>query len=84
MNRASLFGLLNFFREYVPLFSKVTKPLRQLLGQDAKPWTSKAGDAVRELARRVTETPRWLNMDPTEELRVETRVSVLGVAVLLL
>lgn len=32
MNRASLYGLLNFFREYVPTFAEVTEPLRELLG----------------------------------------------------
>lgn len=36
MNRASLYGLLNFFREYVPAFAEVTEPLRILLGQDAR------------------------------------------------
>ena len=32
MNRASLYGLLNFFREYVPTFAELTEPLRELLG----------------------------------------------------
>ena len=32
MNRASLYGLLNFFREYVPTFAEITEPLRELLG----------------------------------------------------
>ena len=32
MNRASLYGLLNFFREYVPTFAELTEPLRSLLG----------------------------------------------------
>ena len=32
MNRASLYGLLNFFREYVPTFAEMTEPLRALLG----------------------------------------------------
>ena len=39
MNRASLFGLLNFFWEYVPTFAEITEPIRELLGQDARPWT---------------------------------------------
>ena len=32
MNRASLYGLLNFYREYVPTFAELTEPLRVLLG----------------------------------------------------
>ena len=28
MNRASLYGLLNFYREYVPTFAELTEPLR--------------------------------------------------------
>lgn len=32
VNRASMYGLLNFYREYVPTFAEMTEPLRQLLG----------------------------------------------------
>ena len=32
MNRSSLYGLLNFFWEYVPTFAEVTEPIRALLG----------------------------------------------------
>ena len=38
-NRASLFGQLNFFWEYLPNFAEQAEPLRDLLGQDSKPWT---------------------------------------------
>ena len=34
LNWASLFGLLNFYREYVLAFAKLLEPLRQLLGQE--------------------------------------------------
>jgi hypothetical protein len=84
MNRASLYGLLNFYREYLPTFAELTEPIRELLGQDARPWTSAATEAVRTAARQITESPRWLNHDPEEELRMETRVVPTGVAVVLL
>ena len=32
MPRSSLYGLLNFYREYVPAFAELAEPLRQLLG----------------------------------------------------
>ena len=50
---ASLYGLLNFFREYVPTFAGLTEPLRSLLGQDASPWTQEAEDAIRTMADRI-------------------------------
>jgi hypothetical protein len=84
MNRSSLYGLLNFYREYVPTFAEATEPLRELLGQDAKPWTDAAGEAVRTVARQILATPRWLNMDPTDEVRMEARVQKTGIAVVLL
>ena len=83
-NRASLYGLLNFYREYVPAFAKLVEPLRQLLGQDAHPWMPEAGECVREVARRVIKAPHWLNADLSEELRMETRVSSHSIATLLL
>ena len=52
-NWASLYGLLNFYREYVPAFAELVEPLRQLLGQDAHPWMPEAGECIREVAQHV-------------------------------
>ena len=51
MSRLSLYGLLNFYREYVPAFAELVEPLRRLLWQDARPWTNQAAESVREVAR---------------------------------
>ena len=83
-NWASLYGLLNFYREYVPAFAELVKPLRQLLGQDAHLWMPEARECVHEVARHVISVPHWLNADLTVELRMETRVSSHGIATLLL
>ena len=84
MNRASLYGLLNFYREYLPTFAEMTEPIRELLSQDARPWTEAATEAVRTAARQITNSPRWLNHKPEDELRMETRVVPTGIAVILL
>ena len=84
VNRSSLYGLLNFYREYVPAFAEHMLPLRELLGSDVKPWTERAAAAVRLVLGRVLGSPKWLNPDLDEEVRVETRVSPEGIAALLL
>ena len=84
MNRASLYGLLNFYREYLPTFAELTEPIRELLSQDASPWTEAATDAVRTVAQQITNSPKWLNHKPEDELRMETRVMPTGIAVILL
>ena len=83
-NRTSLYGLLNFYREYIPNFAEVTEPIRELLGSDSKPWTGKATEAVKKALHRITNGPRWLNFDPSSETRMETRLSPGGIAAILL
>ena len=83
-NRASLYGLLNFYREYVPNFAEITEPIRELLGSDSKPWTTKATAAVKMTLQKILHGPRWLNFDPASEIRMETRLSPGGIAAILL
>ena len=84
MSRLSLYGLLNFYQEYIPAFAELVEPLRRLLQQDARPWTNQAVEAVREVAQWVLETPKWLNAMLDEELRMEACVTITGITVVLL
>jgi hypothetical protein len=63
LNRAALFGLLNFYREYVPQFAEVTEPIRRLLGDDCKSWTEVATTAVKEVASLILNQVKWLAFD---------------------
>ena len=83
-NRAALFGLLNFYREYVPHFAEVTEPLRRLLGDDSKPWTEAVTSSVREVASLILNGVSWLSFDRDKELRVETRVTQVGMSMVML
>ena len=60
---ASLYGLLNFYREYVLAFSKLVKLLCQLLGQDTRPWIAAAGECVHEVVQHIITALCWLNAD---------------------
>ena len=62
-NWASLYGLLNFYREYIPAFAKLLEPLHQLLGQDAHLWMPEARECVREVERHIITALHWLNAD---------------------
>ena len=84
VNRSSLYGLLNFFREYVPDFAERTEPLRKLLSNDAAPWTPEATNAVRDTVSKVLSGVPWINFDAEAELRMELKVSPGGLAAVLL
>ena len=84
VNRSSLYGLLNFFREYVPDFAERTEPLRKLLGNDAMPWTPEATKAVKDTASKVLSGVPWINFDGEKEVRMELKVSPGGLAAVLL
>ena len=49
-SRVSLYGLLNFYREYVLAFTQLVELLYQLLGQDARSWTGATGECIHKVA----------------------------------
>ncbi len=80
--RSQLYGLLNFFREYIPRFAELTEPLRKILGNDCKPWTREVTAAVCETVSAALSGTPWINFDPERELRVQTRVAQCGLAII--
>ena len=78
--RAKLYGLLSYWRSYVPDFAARTAKLRELLSQDASPWGPEHADAVRKVVAAIlTEVPT-LNFDPTSPAILETHVGPKGLA----
>ena len=65
---ASLYGLLNFYREYIPAFAKLVKLLCQFLGQDTQLWMKKAGECISKVAQHIFTAPCWLNADLSAKL----------------
>ena len=49
-----------------------------------RPWTHQAVEAMCEVDQRVLETHKWLNATLDEELRIEVRISITGIAMILL
>ena len=84
LNLASFYGLLNFYREYVPAFAELVKSPHQLLGQDTQLWIAAAGKYICEVAWLIVTILCWLNGDLLVKLWMETRVSSCCIATPLL
>jgi hypothetical protein len=78
--RAKLYGLLSYWRNYVPDFAAKTAKLRALLSQDAAPWGNEQADVVRHVVRDILADEPTLNYNPTQQVVLETHVGPLGLA----
>ena len=83
-NHILLDGLFSFYREYVQAFSKLVKPLYQLLGQDAQPWIKASGECACKVAWCIKKIPCWFNADLLPKIRIKTNVSSKSIATLFL
>jgi hypothetical protein len=57
-NIQSFFGLTRYYRRFIEGFSKITKPMAELLGMDKKfKWTPARDASFQELKKRLTTAP---------------------------
>lgn len=84
INRPTLYGLLNWFKPYLPDFSLRTEPLRQLLAKPHLEWTTIHTKCVRDTIARILEGVPKLNFDPTATLRLESNTGPSGMVGILL
>jgi RNase H-like domain found in reverse transcriptase len=84
MNRPTLYGLLNWFKPFLPDFPLRTAPLRQLLAKPHLPWTIEHTNCVRDTVSRILATVPRLNFDPSQTLCLETGIGPSGMIGVLL
>lgn len=72
MARPRIYGLLNYYRGYVPNFTQLIEPLRELLSKPHLPWTSLHTTCVKETVAKILSGVPLVNFDPASPLRVET------------
>ena len=74
MSVPSIYGLLSYFRGYVPDFPLRTEPLRKLLAHSHRKWLPEHTACVRETVNRILSGVPTLNFEPSAPLRIETHV----------
>lgn len=76
----SFFGMANYFREFIPKFAIVTKPLTALCSTRVKfRWTQDHEDAFQAVKRRILEAPMLHHLDYDREIVLRTDASTDGV-----
>src|SRR3954468_14431492 len=81
----SFLGLASYCRRFVENFSKVAKPLTELLKKDKKfLWTSKCEESFQELKRRLTSAPVLAPPDTKRDFEIYCDASRQGLGCILL
>ena len=81
----SFLGLASYCRRFVENFSKVAKPLTELLKKDKSfEWTPQCEHSFQELKRRLTSAPRLVPPDFTEDFVIYCDASRQGLGCILM
>jgi hypothetical protein len=81
----SFLGLCNYYRKFVPDFSKIAAPLTQLTRKDTRfNWGPKQEEAFRMLKEKLTTSPILKHFNPKLPLEIHTDASDLGVGAALM
>ena len=78
MPRAQLYGMLSFWRQYIPDFSSKTRRLRGLLGQDAGDWTADHTAEVEAALKELLAGVPCINFDPQQPVLMEVHTGPKG------
>ena len=70
MNRPTLYGILNWFKPYVPDFAIRTEPIRQLLAKPHLLWGPQHTQSVKDTISHILSGIPRLNFNPVNTLRL--------------
>ena len=84
MNRPTLYGILNWFKPYVPDFAIRTEPIRQLLAKPHLLWGPQHTQSVKDTISHILSGIPRLNFNPVNTLRLEFNTGPIGMSGVLL
>ena len=84
MPRAQLYGMLSYWRQFIPDFSAKTSKVRKLLSQDAGEWTPAHTQEVRKVLQELLEGAPCINFDPQAPVLLETHTGPKGLGAICL
>lgn len=77
-------GLIGYYRRFVKNYGSISKPLTQLLKNDAFAWQEDALEAFRNLKKAITQPPVPSLLDLNKPFMVKTDASGSGLGVVLM
>ena len=71
----ALFGLLNYYRRFIPSFADLMQPIQKLLKKNIKfEWSADCENAFNLAKKRLSQDPMLYHPDPNKPWIIETDV----------